>query len=83
MMDELKAFPLFQDVPDTEIRWFLERSQIEDLQAGEFFLQENTPSTRFYIVIEGELQVTRTVNGRETVLGTNPPGVVRGALAVL
>jgi len=83
MMDELKAFPLFQDVPDTEIRWFLERSQIEDLQAGEFFLQENTPSTRFYIVIEGELQVTRTVNGRETVLGTNPPGVMGGELSLL
>ena len=83
MMDELKAFPLFQDVPDEEIRWFLEHSSIVELQPGEFFLQEHTPSTRFYIVIEGELQVTRTVNGRETVLGTNPPGVMGGELSLL
>jgi signal transduction histidine kinase len=83
MIEELSSFPLFQEVPEEEITWFWEHSQSEKLDSGDYFFEENTPADCFYVVLEGEMQITRTVNGRETVLGTNPPGVMGGELSLL
>ena len=82
-MEAIKRFPLFEGLPEDELSWLLAHSYTENLAAGESFFKENGPAERFYIVLEGELQVTRNIDGQEMVLGTNPPGIMGGELSLL
>jgi CRP-like cAMP-binding protein len=83
MMDALYQFPLFEGVSDDEIRWLIDHSHEETLQDGDFFFRENGPADRFCIVLEGELQVSRTVDGREIIMGTTPRGIMGGEIPLL
>ena len=82
-MDELYTIPLFEDVPDDELRWLLDHSYEAHLTSGEYFFKENGPADRFYIVLEGELQVSRTVNGKDVIIGTTPRGIMGGEMSLL
>jgi signal transduction histidine kinase len=82
-MDALYQFPLFEGVSDDELRWLIDHSHEETLQDGEYFFRENGPADRFCIVLEGELQVSRTVDGRELIMGTTPRGIMGGEIPLL
>ncbi len=82
-MDTLLQIPLFEGVSDDEMTWMLAHSHEETLENGAYFYRENEPAGRFYIVLEGELQVSRTVNGSEVIMGTTPRGVMGGEIALL
>lgn len=75
--------PLFADVTDDELLWLIDNSVEQHLATGDYFVREHEPTRRFYIVLEGELQVTRTINGQETVVGTTPRGIMGGEVWLL
>lgn len=83
MSDELCDIALFADAPAAELDWLLQHSTEVHLDTGAFFVKENDPGDRFYIVLDGELQVTRTMNGQEIVLGTTPRGIIGGEISLL
>jgi signal transduction histidine kinase len=83
MMDTLYQIPLFDGVSDDEMRWLLDHSREERLVNGDYFFREGGPADCFYIVLEGELQVSRTVNGKDMIIGTTPRGIMGGELALL
>ncbi len=82
-MDELYRFPLFEGLPAAEVQWVVEHGYEVQLQPGDCFFREGEPAEQFYVMLEGEIQVTRTVNGSEIVLGTTPPGIIGGEVALL
>lgn len=82
-MSELHNIELFQGLPENELQWLRDNSHETLLEKGEFFFRENGPAERFYIVLQGELQVTRTIDGQEVVLGTTPRGIMGGELSLL
>ncbi len=82
-MDATYKIPLFEGVSDEEFDWLIDHSREETLQDGDYFFHENGPADRFYIVLEGELQVSRTVNGREIIMGTTPRGIMGGEMSLL
>ncbi len=82
-MNDLSTLPLFDGVPDHETGWLLAHGYEEEVAPGEFFIREDELPVRYYIVLEGELQVTRTNNGKEVVLGTTPRGIMGGELSLL
>lgn len=82
-MDELYQIELFEGLPEEELQWLLNNSRHATLKKGEFFFVENGPAEEFYIVLEGELQVTRTIDSQEVVLGTTPRGIMGGELSLL
>ncbi len=82
-MDALYDIPLLADVPGDELRWLLDHSYDVHLEDGEYFFEENGPADRFYIVLEGELQVSRTVNGKDVIIGTTPRGIMGGEMSLL
>jgi signal transduction histidine kinase len=63
--------------------WLIANSGEVTVPRGEFFFREGEPARQFYVVIEGELQVTRTLNGEQIVLGTTPRGIIGGELWLL
>lgn len=82
-MHAIQNLPIFMDTTDDELTWLVEHSTEVTLAAGDYFFREGEPARRFYIVIEGELQVTRTINGEKVVLGTTPRGIIGGELWLL
>lgn len=80
---QLIKLPLFEGLPDDEVHWVIEHSHVEPLADGEFFHREGEAVDKFYVVLEGELQVTQRIDGKETVIGTTPVGIMGGELALL
>ncbi len=82
-MDTLYQLPIFEGVASEEFAWLLANSSEVTLERGEYFHRENVPTEQFFIVLEGELQIIRTLNGVATVMGTTPRGIIGGEMALL
>lgn len=79
----LKELKFFQNLPDEEIQWLLDHGQEVTVEPGTYFLREGEPDKRFYIVLEGEMQISRKMNGTPSVLGTTPAGIIGGEMIIL
>jgi signal transduction histidine kinase len=82
-MDAPTSLPVFRDLPEAELRWLLGHGQTLELAKGEFLMCEGDPRPRFYITLDGELQITRTIGGQQVVRGTTPPGIMAGEISLL
>jgi signal transduction histidine kinase len=82
-MEELRTLEAFQSVPAEELAWLVANSEIQQLERGDYFFQEGGPAEKFYVVLDGELQIVRTVNGQKHVMGTTPAGIIGGEWSLL
>jgi signal transduction histidine kinase len=80
---ELYDIPLFEGLSQNELEWLIEHSYEVTLSPGELFFQEGEPDHRYSIVLEGEMQIVRTMNGAPRVMGTTPRGIMGGELNLL
>jgi signal transduction histidine kinase len=53
---ELKLVPLFSDLPDEQISWFLSQSRELTLQPDEIYVHQGDPADAMFVVLEGQLQ---------------------------
>lgn len=83
MTTDLQQLPAFENIPAHETDWLLEHGSELDLAGGDFFVREGEPGDRFYIVLEGELQITRVIDGQEVAVGTTPRGIIGGEISLL
>ncbi len=82
-MDTITSFPLFEDITDDELAWLQANSREVRVGQGEYFTREGERPAGFYVVLEGELQITRTLGGQTIVVGTTPRGVIGNELPLL
>ncbi len=86
-VDDLRQAPLFASLPDEQLSWltgWLDGCSSEiRLQAGETLYPEGSAAQSFYIMLEGELQITRRVGGDEMALGRRVAGEFTGEMALL
>jgi signal transduction histidine kinase len=82
-MDERYTIQLFADMPAAEVQWIRDNGREVHLEPGTFFVREHAPAEEFYIVLAGELQIIRTMNEREQVVGTTPRGIIGGEISLL
>jgi signal transduction histidine kinase len=80
---ELARLELFADTTDDELQWLVDHSREQLLAMGEYYVREDDLSAPFYVVLEGELQILRNLNGQPTVMGTTPRGIIGGEIALL
>src|SRR5262249_3696679 len=81
--EDLYQIPLLEGITHEEFHWLLENSRQVHLSKGAYFVREHDPDPKFYIMLDGELQVSRIFNRETTVLGTTPRGIIGGELAIL
>lgn len=81
--DAYATLEFLQGKPADEIAWLFAHGREAVIAEGTFFFREGMPSESFYLVLEGEMQVTRSRDGVEKVMGTTPAGVVGGELSLL
>ena len=81
-VDEIRAVPIFSDLGEPELERLSKRSADIRLQAGEFAAHEGDGRALF-VVLEGEANVTRNVDGIERVVGRRVAGDVFGEVPIV
>jgi signal transduction histidine kinase len=76
---ELLRFPIFADLPDDQIEWFIGQSQELRLKAGETYARQGDPADAMFVILEGDLQGRGELAG-DTVTFSIKTGDVTGVL---
>jgi signal transduction histidine kinase len=76
---DLLRVPVFADLPDDQISWFLGQSEELHLKAGETYSRQGDPANAMFVLLEGQLQGRGEIGG-ETVIFTIAQGNVTGLL---
>src|ERR1700719_1448097 len=76
---ELLRVPVFADLPDDQITWFISQSQEMTLKAGEVYSRQGDPADFMYVILEGQLQGRGELAG-DIITFTLEPGDVTGVL---
>ena len=72
--DELRRVPLFEDLPDEALLEVAGRGLAKFVPAGEVNGREGESVDHLYVILEGELRITKEATGGEVVINTYTPG---------
>jgi len=82
--DFLREIPLFEDLPEEDLTRLCRMVGEVRLAAGEVLFEEGTPADRAFILHDGELEIVKTVDGREVHIDyQDTRGTVIGERALL
>ena len=76
---ELLRVPVFVDLPEDQIAWFIGNAEEMRLKAGDTYFRQGDPADAMFVVLDGQLQARGEIGG-ETVVLAMKPGDVTGAL---
>jgi signal transduction histidine kinase len=76
---ELLRVPVFADLPDDQLAWFLSQTQEVHLKAGDIYMRVGEPVKFMVVILDGTLQVRGDING-ETIAFAIKAGTVTGVL---
>jgi signal transduction histidine kinase len=76
---ELLRVPVFADLPEDQISWFIGHSEEMSLKASDTYFRQGDPADAMFVILEGQLQVRGELGG-ETVVLPIMPGDVTGVL---
>jgi signal transduction histidine kinase len=74
---ELRLVPVFADLPDDQLDWFLANSQEIHVNAGDVYIRHGVPADRMFVVLEGQFEWRGELGA---VVDTAKPGDVTGVL---
>ena len=72
--DELRRIPLFDGLSDRELKGVRQNGSEKFVAAGEVNGREGEPVDHLYVILEGELRISKEVSGGEVVINTYGPG---------
>jgi signal transduction histidine kinase len=76
---ELLKVPVFADLPDDQLDWFLSQATELQLKAGQSYSRQGDPADAMFVMLEGQFEGRGELNG-ETVVFSLDPGAVTGVL---
>jgi signal transduction histidine kinase len=76
---ELRSVPVFADLPDDQIEWFISQAQEMNLKAGDVYSRQGDPADAMFVILAGQLQGRGELGG-ETFVFDLEPGDVTGVL---
>jgi signal transduction histidine kinase len=78
---ELRANFLFESLTDEQLDWLIERGTVEIHDAGTVVYEQGELADSFYVLLEGEVQLLKRLDGNDVVLSTSDlPGSYAGAM---
>jgi signal transduction histidine kinase len=84
MVADIRQGPLFANLPEDQVQCVLEMGSEVTLQSGEVLFSEGDAAQYFYILLEGNLQITKRSNGQEFPLALHTvPGTFTGEIPLL
>jgi signal transduction histidine kinase len=83
IVERLRATPLFGGLDDDQLERLAGMGAIEDLGAGDVLIREGDQADALYVVLAGELDVTKRADRSEIPLARVGPGALQGEIAAL
>ena len=83
IVDRLRDTPLFGGLADAELRRLVEMGEIVDLEPGTRLIVEGDEADALYVVLVGELEVTKRSGSSDVHLARVGPGALQGEIAAL
>ena len=79
----LRNVAIFKDLDDSEIAEVAEKCKEEKVKSGEYIFREGEAGNRLYLIVEGEVRISRDVPGSgEEALAVLKPGALFGEMSV-
>jgi CRP-like cAMP-binding protein len=79
----LKNVAIFKDLDDGELAEVAEKCKEEKFNSGEYIFREGEAGNRLYLIVEGEVRISRDVPGSgEEALAVLKPGALFGEMSV-
>jgi signal transduction histidine kinase len=78
-LELLRQSPVFSDLPEDQINWFLSQSREVQLKAGGVYARQGDPAEAMFVLLEGEFQWRGEFSG-ETFIRDLKAGEVTGIL---
>ena len=81
--DLLRKQAIFRDLEDGELARVAEVCREQSFVSGEFIFREGEAGNRLYLIVEGEVRISRTIPGSgEEALAVLKPGAMFGEMSV-
>jgi len=81
-LQQVRAIPLFSGLDDTQLGC-IEPGEVINVPGGTVLISEGEQSPFFFVVIEGELRLTRTYDRQTVLMGVIKPGHFTGEVTLL
>ncbi len=79
----LRRLQLFAALPEADLDWLSAQAEPFALKAGEVLIEEGAPGDAAFIVLDGELEVSKKSDVQNIVIAIREPGEVVGEMALL
>jgi signal transduction histidine kinase len=66
--DELRTLFLFEALDDDQLQWLVDRARVIEYKPGAVIHHEGDPATCFFVMLEGQIAMSRRVQGGELEL---------------
>ena len=83
ILDELRQIPLFADLSEEDLEQLYQMAETVSVPAGQLVLQEGDQGDSLYVVLAGELEVTKRQGSQDVLLALYKPGQFFGEMALL
>jgi uncharacterized protein YhbP (UPF0306 family) len=77
------VYSVFRDLPEQEAESLAAQLQTLEVGAGDVIVRQGAPADKFFIIIDGEVEVIREDDGEARTLATLKPGQFFGEIAIL
>ncbi len=80
LKQELRGCFLFESLSDEQLDWLVQHGTVETYGPGVNVYDEGGPAESFYVLLEGEIQLVKHLDGSDVVMSTaDQPGAYGGA----
>lgn len=84
IIELLRDVAIFRDLDDGELARVSEVCRTQDFVSGEYVFKEGEPGNRLFLVVEGEVRISRMIPGSgEEALAILKKGALFGEMAVI
>jgi signal transduction histidine kinase len=79
----LRRLPLFASLPEPDLEQLYQQAEPVTLPPGQLLIEEGAPGDALFVLIDGQLQVTKRSGGQDVKVDVRLPGEVIGEMSLL
>ena len=80
LINQLKKSPSLEPVPENQLQWLVDHSEIRDLKEGDFLFKKGEPADHMLIILEGKAKVYLLQNNHQREMFELEPPDITGLL---
>lgn len=82
-VDELRRISFFADLATEDLEQLCQMARTVSVDSGELVFEEGSPGDALYVILDGELEVTKRQDGQTVVLALRRAGELVGEMSLL